>query len=105
MNKVSSPDSDRQAGADAISAWAVEIALAHGVVLVKCEWDLGEDFSHQHAHRLDLFTDSKSVRLYFPDLELMQPQHEARKHKTHDRLVSAIAQLKTVPPSPTYSFS
>jgi hypothetical protein len=95
---------DRLAGAEAISARALAIGMESGVVISKCVWDIGEDFGLQHAHRLDLFTDMKTVRLYFPDLELTTSGNEARTKRTEDRLRSAIAQLSSGPPSPTYAY-
>jgi len=96
--------SERQAGADAIAAHATAMAQQKGVVIVKCVWDIGEDLTHEHAHRLDLFTDTKTVRMYFPDLELIGVNNPVRMKRIEGRLQSAIAQLVASVPSPTYSF-
>jgi hypothetical protein len=95
---------DRLAGAEAISARAIEIGRENGVAISKCIWDLGQDFTLLHAHRLDLFTETKNVRLYFPDVELTTTGNDSRKKRTEDRLHSAIAQLLLLPPSPTYTY-
>lgn len=95
---------DRQAGADAIAARAVALGSEHGIAVVKCTWDLGQDVALQHAHRLDLCTDTRTVRLYFPDIELTTTGNEARCKRTEERLRSAVAQLQALPPAPTYSF-
>jgi hypothetical protein len=95
---------NRQAGADALSAKAIAIGQEKGLSIVKCEWDLGQDFGLQHAHRLDLFTETKTVRVYFPDLELSTTGIESRLKRSEERLRSAVAQLLSVPPAPTYSF-
>jgi hypothetical protein len=94
----------RQTGADAISARSIAIGLEIGVVVTECVWDLGQDFGLQHAHRLDLCTETKKVRLYFADLELTAPDNNARKNRTEARLQSAIAQLSSRPPAPTYAY-
>ena len=94
---------NRQAGAEAISARAIAIGSEIGAIIVKCDWDLGSDSRLQHAHRLDLFTDAKSVRLYFPDVELTTTGNAARTKRTEERLRSAIAQLLSLSRAPTYS--
>jgi hypothetical protein len=104
MNQESKTRSARQAGAEAISRLAIAIGAENDVNISKCVWDLGEDFGLQHAHRLDLFTETKTVRLYFPDLELTTSTNDARKKRTEDRLRSAIAQLASKPPAPTYAY-
>lgn len=103
MNPDCNAKIDRQAGADAISAKAIAIGMEHGVVISKCVWDLGQDYTLQHAHRLDLFTETKTVRLYFPDVELTTTGNEGRAKRTENRLQSAIVQLLSLTPSPTYS--
>lgn len=95
---------DRSAGAEAISQKAIAIAADSGVTIIKCIWDLGEDLGHEYAHRLELSTEAKTVRLYFPDLELTTTDSESRKKRTDDRLRNAIAQLSARPPSPTYAY-
>jgi len=95
---------DRQAGAEALSAKAVAMGLEKGLSIVKCEWDLGQDFGLQHAHRLDLSTETKTVRVYFPDLELSTTGNESRLKRSEERLRSAVAQLQSLPPAPTYAF-
>lgn len=95
---------DRLTGAEAISQKAIEIGAALGVVINRCVWDMGEDFTHEYAHRLDLFAETKTVRLYFSDLELTTSGNEARARRMEDRLQNAVAQLVTRAPSPTYSY-
>lgn len=95
---------DRLAGAASISQRAIAIGAENGIAVTECVWDMGEDLGHEYAHRLDLFTEKKTVRLYFPDLDLTTADNDARKERTEDRLRRAIAQLSTVQPSPTYPF-
>lgn len=95
----------RLSGADAISSIANAIANERGITLTKCEWDIGDDLSHEHAHRMDIFTDAKTVRLYFPDLALTAPDQPARRKRIEDKLNSAIAQLASRSPVATYSFN
>lgn len=96
---------ERQAGADAISAKAVAIGAEHDVLISECVWDLGEDVGHPHAHRLDLITATKTVRLYFPDLELTASSASgSRAKRTEDRLQRAVAQLLSQAPSATYTY-
>jgi len=71
------------------------------VVISDCVWDIGEDVSHPYAHRLDLVTATKTVRLYFPDLELTS---SSRTTRTEDRLQRAVAQLLPPPHSATYTY-
>jgi hypothetical protein len=104
MNKASNMAIDRLAGAEAISAKAKAIATQHGVSITECVWDIGDDLGHEHAHRLELITAAKSVRVYFPDLELTTSGNESRKKKTEDRLHRAIAQLVSHVPLPTYAY-
>lgn len=96
---------DRLAGAEAISARAREIGAENGVVISECVWDIGQSIELQHAHRLDISTATKTVRLYFPDLELSTSGNGVRKKRTEDRLRDAIAQLMPRSPSPTYATS
>jgi hypothetical protein len=105
MNQECGIRIDRSAGAEAISARAKEIGKEMGVIISECIWDLGKDFKLQHAHRLDLSTATKTVRLYFPDLELTTSGNDARKERTEDRLQRAIAQLLPNSPSSTYATS
>jgi hypothetical protein len=105
MNHECGMKIDRLAGAEAISAKAIAIGNEDGVVISRCVWDIGEDFGHEHAHRLDLFTETKTVRLYFPDVELTTTGNIARAKRTEDRLRNAIAQLVPRSPSPTYGTS
>jgi len=95
---------DRQVGAEAISARAIAIGRENGVVISKCVWDLGKDFKLQHAHQLDLSTEAKTVRLYFPDVELTTVDNEARTKRVEQRLHSAVAQLLSRPASATYTY-
>ena len=96
---------DRMAGADMISASAKEIGAKNDVVLSECIWQIGEDFNHEYAHRLDLCTAAKTVRLYFSDLELTAFLIANRKTRIEERLRSAIAQLVPRLPSRTYATS
>jgi hypothetical protein len=95
---------DRMAGAEAISAKAKEIGAEYGVVISECTWDIGKDFSLQHAHRLDICTEAKTVRLYFPDLELTTSGNDGRAERCEDRLRRAISQLSALSGSATYTF-
>ncbi|HJU71627.1 MAG TPA: hypothetical protein VJ603_07255 [Paucimonas sp.] len=95
---------DRLAGAEAISAKAVAIGMELDVVISECVWDIGEDLGHEHAHRLDLITATKTVRLYFPDLELTTSDNASRTKRVEDRLRRSIAQLLLHPPLPTYTY-
>jgi hypothetical protein len=96
---------DRLAGAETISIRAKEIGLEAGVVIIECLWDIGDDVDNAYAHRLDLSAATKTVRLYFPDLELTTSNNDGRKKRTESRLRNAIAQLTCVPPSATYTYS
>jgi len=91
-------------GAEAISAKAMAIGRERGVLISECVWDIGEDLAHEHAHRLDLVTPSKMVRLYFPDLALTAPANESRTKRIEDRLCRAVAQLVPHRPLPTYAY-
>jgi len=104
MDKDCSTKIGRLAGADAISAKAVAIGTERGVVVSGCVWDIGADFGHEYAHRLDLSTTTNTVRLYFSDLDLTASDNESRKERVEDRLHRAIAQLVARPPSPTYAY-
>ena len=105
MNQEVSTKTDRLAGAELISARAREIGLENGVTISECVWDIGQSVELQHAHRLDLSTTTKTVRIYFPDKELSPSGSEIRKKRTEDRLRDAIAQLLPRSPSPTYATS
>lgn len=94
----------RISGAEAISARIKAIGLEAGLDILRCEWDIGEDLGHTYAHRLDVFAESGTVRLYFTDLELMTSNNEARRTKTESTLQNAIAQLVSTSRSPTYTF-
>lgn len=96
---------DRLSGADAISARAKELGAAKGLEVSECVWEIGEDLAHQHAHRLDVSTALKTVRLYFPDLDLTSSGNRARQKRIDDRLNNAIAQLTPRSPVPTYGTS
>ena len=104
MNENQEMKISRMAGADAISSSAIAFGEESGIAIEKCDWDIGEDLSHQHAHRLDLFTASKTVRLYFPDIELTKSEDTVRKKRIDTRLKSAIAQLIPYVPATTYTF-
>ena len=105
MNQDASTKIDRLVGAEIISARAREIGAEHGVIISDCVWDIGQSVELQHAHRLDISTAAKTVRLYFPDLELSTAGNTVRKKRTEDRLRDAIAQLMPRSPSPTYATS
>ncbi|MFC3106735.1 hypothetical protein ACFQAT_07715 [Undibacterium arcticum] len=104
MIKQSDMMIDRLAGAEAISAKAKAIGMDHDVVISECVWDIGEDLGHEHAHRLDLITATKTVRLYFPDLELTGSANASRAKRTEDRLQRAVAQILSRSPLPTYTY-
>lgn len=93
-----------RSGVDVINSRAITIGKESGVLIEKCIWDISEDLSHEYAHRLDLFTDLKKVRLYFPDIELTKPEDASRKKRIDARLKSAIAQLIPHVPASTYTF-
>ena len=95
---------NRQAGAEAIARMARVIGINKGTLLSECVWELGEDHAHEYAHRLELSTENKSVRLYFSDAELTGSGNAARQKRTEARLSSAIAQLCSRTPAQTYSF-
>jgi len=94
---------NRQAGAEVISARATALGSEIGAVIVKCVWDLGTDCRLQYAHRLDIFTEEKTVRLYFADVELTTTGNAARAKRIDERLRGAVAQLLSLTPGPTYS--
>jgi hypothetical protein len=94
----------RMPGAEAISARIKTIGREAGLDVERCEWDIGEDFGHTYAHRLDVFAQSGTVRLYFTDLELMTSNNEARRRKTETTLQNAISQLASASRAPTYNF-
>lgn len=91
-------------GVDVINSRAVAIGKESGVFIERCIWDVSEDLSHEYAHRLDLFTDLKKVRLYFPDIEVTKAGDANRKKRIDARLKSAIAQLIPHVPASTYTF-
>lgn len=104
MNENQDVTSNRMTGAESISCSAIAMGKESGLTLEKCTWDIGEDISHAHAHRLDLFTELKSVRLYFPDIDLTKSGDLSRKKGIDARLKSAIAQLVPHVPAATYAF-
>jgi hypothetical protein len=93
---------DRAACAEAISAKAIAIGMEGGVAIDRAVWDIGGDIAHQYAHRLDLFTETDTVRVYFSDLELTTTGNSAREKRMTDRLQGAIARLLPRQHSPTY---
>lgn len=95
---------DRMAGAEILSAKARAIGLEQGVLIGECTWQIGDDLDHQHAHRLDLLAADKTVRLYFPDLELTTSGNASRARRSEDRLRDAIAQLLPRSPAATYTY-
>jgi hypothetical protein len=107
MNTTSNNNTkiDRLKGADIISSSAREIGLQSDVVLSECVWEIGEDIGHEFAHRLDLCTAAKSVRLYFSELDLTTLLTPSRKNRINERLRSAIAQLLPRIPARTYATS
>lgn len=102
MEKGSSMSADRMNGAEAISARAVVIGAELGVSVSNCVWDMGDDLTHEYAHRLDINTAANTVRLYFCDLDLMKPGNESRRERTENRLHRAITQLVPRVPASTY---
>lgn len=102
MNLESGTQVNRLQGADILSAKAIAIALERNVVITQCVWDLGEDVGHEHAHRLDIVTATKAVRMYFPDRALLTAGNEYQRERTEDRISRAVAQLVLHAPSPTY---
>jgi hypothetical protein len=94
---------DRLKGADIISSSAREIGMQNDLVLSECIWEIGDDIGHEYAHRLDLCTAVKSVRLYFSELELTSLLNISRKNRINERLRSAIAQLLPRTPANTYA--
>lgn len=104
MNDDSNKTIERAAGAAAISAIAGVIGSEHGVVVSERVWDIGEDFGHEYAHRLDLSTETNTVRLYFSDPDLTASGNRSRKARVEDRLRRAIAQLVVRTPSPMYTY-
>lgn len=104
MNKDSDKTLDRAVGAADISAIATVIGSEHGLVVSERVWDMGEDFGHEYAHRLDLSTATKTVRLYFSDLDLTASGNKSRKARVEDRLRRAITQLVVRTPTPMYTY-
>jgi len=96
---------ERSVGTAAVAAQAQALALDAGVQIVDVVWDIGTDLTHEHAHRLDLVTADKSVRLYFTELELTTSGHPARSKRIDERLQRAIAQLPQRTPAATYTFN
>lgn len=94
----------RQTGADAVSQMAMAIAISKGVPLSKSTWEFGEDGTHEYAHRLDLSTEAKSVRIYFSDVDLTKSENVMRKRRTEARLNNAIDQMAVRAHAPTYAF-
>ena len=106
-NEIAMPTAtplERSNGAAAISAKAMTLAAALEVELVECVWDIGADLTHEHAHRLDLITAAKSVRVYFPDLELTSSGNASRTKRIEELLQRAIVPLQQRTPAPTYGF-
>ena len=104
MDQISNVVEARQAGAEAISEMAIAIGVRKGTTIAKSSWDFGEDYAHEYAHRLELFTEEKSVRIYFSDVELTKWGSMVRQNRTASRLTSAIDQLTVRLHSPTYAF-
>jgi len=96
---------ERSDGAAAISAKALQLGVELGVQIVECVWDIGDDLTHEHAHRLELVGAEKSVRVYFRELELTTAGNAARSKRIEERLERAIAQMRPPAPAPTYSYS
>lgn len=95
---------ERSTGTAAVAAQATALAAAAGVQLTDIIWDIGSDLDHEHAHRLDLVTAHKSVRLYFTEPELSTSGHVTRSKRVTERLQRAIAQLLQRTPAATYTF-
>jgi len=104
MDDESRLQAERLAGAEAISAKAIAIGAELGVLITECVWDIGQDLTHEHAHRLDLVTATKNVRLYFRSRELAGSDNASCLKRVEDGLRRAIAQLLSRPPEPTYAF-
>ena len=96
--------SARMAGAAAISAKAIAIGAEQNVLIAECVWDMGTDLTHEHAHRLDLITAARTVRLYFRDRELTMQVSESSTRRIDDCLRRAIARLQERTPAQTYTF-
>jgi hypothetical protein len=94
----------RLAGAATIAEKAKKLAAEAGVELVGCTWEIGDDFADAHVHKLDIATVEKSVRIYFPDIELTDVERNSRSKRTEGRLRNAISQLLTRSPPSTYEF-
>lgn len=103
MKKGSSMSIDRLAGAKVISTKAVSVGVDLGVAVSECVWDMGDDLTHEYAHRLDINTAANTVRLYFSDLDLTTSGNESRMDRMKDRLHRAITQLVTRIPASTYT--
>jgi len=95
---------DRLVGAEILSAKAKAIGNELGAAILDCVWNIGDDLEHEHAHRLELITATKTVRLYFPDLELTTSDKPSRTMRSENRLRQAVSQLVARAPSPTYAF-
>lgn len=95
---------ERQEAAEAISRMEKAIGMEKGIIIERCSWDLGQDFAHEYAHRLELFTEQRSVRIYLSDAELMRSGNAVRQKHTERRLADSIDQLLVHVPAPTYAF-
>ena len=95
---------ERNDGAAAISAKALQLGVEQGVQIVECVWDIGDDLTHEHAHRLELVGADKSVRVYFRELELTSTGNAGRSKRVQERLQRAIEQMRPPAPAPTYSY-
>src|SRR5450830_671101 len=95
---------ERSVGAAAIATEASALAAGQEVLIVECVWDIGTDLTHEHAHRLDLVTADKSVRVYFTEPEVTTSGHAMRSKRVTERLQRAIAQLLQRTPAATYTF-
>ena len=104
-NMNSNTKIDRMAGAEIISSTAKEIGMQSNLVISDCIWEIGQDIGHEYAHRLDICTATKKVRLYFSELELTALLNLNRKNRIDERLRSAIAQMLPRPPARTYATS
>lgn len=105
MNQTEITVIDRKTAADSISQMADVIGTKQGIVISECSWDIGDDYMHAYAHRLELSTQGKSVRIYFNDAELIKSADPVRKKRIEIRLIAAIGQLFNHSPSPTYAFN
>src|SRR3569623_2558545 len=95
---------DRLVGAELLSAKAKAIGNELGAAILDCVRNIGDDLEHEHAHRLENITATKTERLYFPDLELTTSDKHSRTMRSENRLRQAVSNLVAREPAPTYAF-